>query len=159
MDVIWVAVLVAVIWGTLDVIYRWVLPIVSRQFVMMVSAIVYGISVFVYVFFFGKEMVIRDIVHNYKYIPMLVVTTFIGIFLTQLLYLYAIKHTDNINVVAVIISLYPVVTLLLAGVLLKEYLDFRGLIGFGLIVIGMIVMLTTPRSNQIEETFINKGKM
>lgn len=143
MEVVWIALLVAVIWGSAQIVHRKVLPTVSSQFVMLISAIVYLISVVFYVGIFGRKLVHHDFVKNSRYIPLLAFTTFMGLFLANVLYLYAIKHTTNINIVSVISALYPVITLVLAFFILKESLSWQGLFGFSLIIIGIVVMLTS----------------
>jgi drug/metabolite transporter (DMT)-like permease len=143
MEVVWIALLVAIIWGSAQIVHRKVLPTISPQFVMLISAIVYLISVIVYVGIFGRKMVHDDFVNNSGYIPLLALTTFMGLFLANILYLYAIKHTTNINIVSVLSALYPVITLILAFFILKESLSWKGLFGFSLIIIGIVVMLTS----------------
>lgn len=139
--VIYLSFLIAFLWGVSPVVHRYVLPHVSQPFVMAVSAVIYAISVFTYVSLFHSKSIIHDIKENIRFVPILAVTTFLGFFVANVIYLYVIKHVTNVNIATAIMALYPVVTLLLASWLLHEGLSFMSCVGFGLIVVGICIML------------------
>jgi len=140
------AALVAVIWGVSPIVHRLVLKRVSGSFILLVSAITYFIAVFAYVFIWKRKEVYGDFKNGgIVYVPLLALTTFLGFFLTNLIYLYAVKYSPNINIVVIITALYPVITLIIASLWLKEYLSVMGLIGFALIVCGVTLMLYTSK--------------
>lgn len=140
-DPIVIALIVAVLWGISQVVHRFVLPSISTQFVMLISAIVYMSCVGIYVVFFCKDIVIEDIKYNIAYVPIIAVTTFVGLFLANLLYLHAVKHANNINTVSVVMGLYPIITLVAAAIILKEGLSGLSLLGFFIALIGMTLMI------------------
>jgi uncharacterized membrane protein len=140
------AALVAVIWGVSPIVHRLVLKHVSGSFILLISAITYFIAVFAYVFIWKRQEVYGDFKNGgVVYVPLLALTTFLGFFLTNLIYLYAVKYAPNINIVVIITALYPVITLIIASLWLKEYLSVMGLIGFALIVCGVTLMLYTSK--------------
>lgn len=142
-EIIVVSLIVAFLWGFSPVVHRWVLPKVSSAFVLVISSIFYTLCVAIYVGCFHRRALLNDLKKSRQYIPIIAITTIFGLFLANILYLYVVKHTHNINVVTVIMSLYPVITLVLSSWLLKEGLDIRGLIGFVLILTGMMYMLSS----------------
>lgn len=146
MDPYLAATLVAVLWGISPIVHKHVLQHVSGSFILLISAITYLISVFAYIYIWKTKEVYNDFKNGgVVYVPLLALTTFLGFFLTNLIYLYAVKYAPNINIVVVITALYPVITLIIASLWLKEYLSVMGLIGFALIVCGVTLMLLSSK--------------
>ena len=139
------AFIIAFLTGFSPIIHRYILPRISGAFIMLVSAITYGLAVLFYIYFWKWSDVVKDMKDSKPYIPLLAATTLFGMFFANILYLYAIKHTSNINTVIVITALYPVVTLVLASIFLKERLSIWGLLGFFMILVGISVLLYTSQ--------------
>lgn len=134
------AFLIAIILGTTHVAYRIISEKVSHHFIIFVSAIVYYVCTLIYIYTFHYKQVSNDFGVDYRYILALVITVIASFFLTNLMYFYAIKHTDNISLISIIISTYPAITLLVAYFVLKEKLSIPALIGFAFIFIGLILL-------------------
>lgn len=145
MDPIVAAALVAVLWGISPIVHKLVLQHVSGSFILLISAITYFISVLAYIFVWKMKEVYSDFKTGSVYVPILAITTFLGFFLTNLIYLYAVKHAPNINIVVIITALYPVITLIIASLWLKESLSISGFLGFMLIVCGVTLMLLSSK--------------
>lgn len=131
---------VALILGVTQVVNRFILPRVSYTFVLIVSAIVYSLLVCIYVVI-SKGDVLKELKTHSSLIPVVALITFFGFFVANYMYMYVIKNAKNINVVTIIMGLYPIFTLLLATFVLKESLNGLTLLGFLLILIGMAIML------------------
>jgi len=118
---------------------------------MLVSATTYFVLTITYVTYNHKGIswFQEQFKTNRSYIALLAVTTFFGLFIANLLYLYCVKHAHNINVVNVVMAMYPVVTLILASVFLKEHLDPMGFLGFLLILAGIAILLYTSHQKRI----------
>lgn len=136
-----ISLFIAILWGVVPVIHRYVLPNVSSAFVMMISAAVYAVSVGIYISIFHWKNVKEDMIKNAGLIPILAATTFFGLFIANILYLHVLRHANNVNIVTVLSSLYPVITVLLAAVVLEEHLTMWGLIGFFIVVLGVGIMM------------------
>ena len=147
MDPYLAATLVAVLLGISPIVHRLVLQHVSGSFILLISAITYFISVLAYIFIWKTKEVYIDFNNGavYKYVSLLAITTFLGFFLTNLIYLYAVKHAPNLNIVVIITALYPVITLIIASLWLKESLSIWGFLGFALIVCGVTLMLLSSK--------------
>lgn len=144
MDPILASFLVALLWAGSSIIHRIMTQKVSNEFIMLISAIVYIITVLTYILI-RKPQVFNEIVINHKYILILGLTTFFGLFVVNFLYLHAVKTTNNVNLVSIIMAIYPVITLILSYIFLKEYLSFNGLIGFFIIIFGIIILLSSKK--------------
>lgn len=133
---------IAIILGCSPIVHRYVLKKqVSQAFILFISAIVYFVVVMVYVMCFHREKVYRDLKNNRRFILILGLTTFVGLFLTNIMYLYVMHHTRNVNITSILMALYPIVTLILASFILKERLNLMQMLGFSLIIVGCCIML------------------
>lgn len=136
-----VAAVISILFGIAPIIHRHVTQHVSKGFIMLVSGVVYFISIIAYIFLFEQKAVVVDIKENKRYILLLAVTTFLSLFMANILYLYVMKHAKNVNIVVIIMAMYPAITLLLAIVFLKEKLTLLGCLGFFIILTGLAVLL------------------
>lgn len=143
--IILIAFFIAILWGFQPIVHRYALVRVSGPFILLISAVTYFIAVMAYIYFWKWPDVSKDLVHSRKFIPILSMTTLIGLFFANLVYLYSIKHASNVNIVVTISALYPVVTLILASIFLKETLHPLGLIGFFMILAGIAILLYTSK--------------
>lgn len=135
------AILTTCLWGFPPIIHRNATQAVSKGFIMLISAIVYFVAVVLYVLLFQYKQVSKDFSENKQFIVILAMTTFFGLFVANLVYLYVMKNAKNINVVIVIMAMYPAVTLILATLILKEKLSLHSAFGFFLILVGLSLLL------------------
>lgn len=135
------SILITFFWGFPPIVHRYVTQSVSKGFIMLISACVYFIAVLIYVLFFQYKDVSFDFKNNKRFILILTMTSFLGLFVANLLYLYIMKNAKNVNVVIVIMAMYPAISLLLAVLFLKEKLDLLGMIGFFVILTGLSILL------------------
>ena len=138
---LYIAVLIAFLYGIKTVVHRFVIKDVSAAFIMLISAVVYGVCVGVYCFGYKSRDIRRDWRFKKQYIWILGITTFLGLFVTNVLYFYVVKHTANINYASIVMALYPVITLIFAALILKESLNRMQLVGFSMILVGILVMI------------------
>lgn len=131
---------IAILWGTTPVVIRAMTKTISQNTVMFISAIVYFVATMIFVYTYECNVVSIDISKHMDILFILVITSFVGFFLTNYMYLYAVKHTDNVNYVIIITSLYPVITLLLSYYFLDEKLTWQGLLGLAFIIIGILLL-------------------
>lgn len=142
MDItLYIALLIAFLYGVKTVVHRFVIKNVSTAFIMLISAIVYGVSVLFYSVMFKSKDIKMDWKKHKKYVWILGLTTFLGLFVANILYFYVIKHTVNINYASIFMALYPVVTVIFAALILNESLNSMQMIGFSMILIGIMIMI------------------
>lgn len=134
------AFLIAFILGATHIVYRIISKKVSHHFMLFVSAIVYYVCTLIYIYTLHYKEVANDFGVDYKYIIALVGTVIASFFFTNLMYFYAVKHAENINMISIIISIYPAITLLVAFFVLKEKLSIPALLGFAFILVGLTLL-------------------
>ena len=66
---------------------------------------------------------------------------FIGLFIANVLYYYAIKHTDNVAKITTITALYPLITLILSYYILYDDISPHNIIGILLIIMGLVFLV------------------
>ena len=142
---IFVAFIIALLFGTSPLIHRVATRSVPGYIILLVSSLTYLISVSIYVLIFHSKTLKTDMMKSKKWLVLLAATTFFGLFIANLLYMYVIKHTPNINITTTITALYPIITLLLATFLLKETLTPKGLVGFVFVCLGVVIMILTKK--------------
>jgi drug/metabolite transporter (DMT)-like permease len=131
---------ITILWGITPVVIRSMTKTISQHTVMFISAIVYFVATMIFVYTYEYNVVSIDISKHMDILFILVITSFVGFFLTNYMYLYAVKHTDNVNYVVITTSLYPVITLLLSYYFLDEKLTWQGLLGLAFIIIGILLL-------------------
>jgi len=116
---------------------------VPQDLILVISAVTYFVVTLVYLVVRKRnpQWIKEHILKHKQMVPILALTTLFGLFVANLLYLYCVKHAQNINIINVIMATYPVVTLLLASWLLKEHLNRQSFVGFVLVVIGIGIMV------------------
>jgi transporter family protein len=134
------AFIVAIIWGITPIIYKSILNDLSYHTVLIFSALTFFIASIFYTIIYYKEISndIKIYPHKLLYIALY---AFIGLFIANILYHYAIKHTDNIAIIITITSIYPLITLILSYYILYEDISAHNIIGILLIIIGIVFLI------------------
>ena len=69
-----------------------------------------------------------------------IINIFIVSFVSQILFHYAIKHTTKLSLFTIITGFYPLITMILSILFLKEQISFKILLGFVISMIGIIII-------------------
>jgi drug/metabolite transporter (DMT)-like permease len=69
-----------------------------------------------------------------------IINIFIVSFISQILFHYAIKHTSKLSLFTIITGFYPLITMILSILFLKEKISFKILLGFVISMIGIIII-------------------
>jgi drug/metabolite transporter (DMT)-like permease len=69
-----------------------------------------------------------------------IINIFIVSFVSQILFYYAIKHTTKLSLFTIITGFYPLITMILSILFLKEKISFKILLGFVISMIGIIII-------------------
>jgi len=134
------AFIVAIIWGITPIIYKSILNDLSYHTILIFSALTFFIASIFYTFIYYKEISLDIKLYPHKLIY-ITLYAFIGLFISNILYHYAIKHTNNIAIIITITSIYPLITLILSYYILYEDISVRNIIGILLIIIGIVFLI------------------
>jgi len=69
-----------------------------------------------------------------------IINIFFVSFISQILFHYAIKHTTKLSLFTIITGFYPLITMILSFLFLKEKISFKVLFGFIISMIGIIII-------------------
>jgi drug/metabolite transporter (DMT)-like permease len=92
----------------------------------------------IYIIVYERDDIYGDIQKNSKYIPSLIVISFFSVYVANVLYIFALDNKANVNIMSLIVSLAPVITLIASFLIFQEILPIKVLIGFFIIFIGLL---------------------
>jgi transporter family protein len=138
-NLIYLVLIIAVIWGVVPVFFKYIIKHKDLPFylILFIQPIIFLFIIISYIILYKRDVFIKDIYEHRNYVYLLILSSIL-IFTSKVLYLYALKMGINVSVMTIILTLYPVITIILAYLFLRENLPFNALIGFMFIVIGMI---------------------
>lgn len=137
MNVVLYGLIVAVLWGAMNAINKYVLNSIHPQMLFVLGGIVYFASILVFIACNWRLLKTESIRVKPSVLAWIVGGTIACTFGGSILYYYVLSKHDS-HVVTAIVSSSPLVTLLLAYLFLKEDITANGLIGVFLIVAGVI---------------------
>jgi len=128
--------------GITPVILKLYLTIVPYNLILLISQILGLFFIIFYILFFKQN----DIKEGYKNLNMkllivLILIAFFSSFLSKVFFLKTLNDNDNISIFLIIMSLYPIITIIASYFLLKERISNRQLLGYFLIIIGIYFLL------------------
>jgi transporter family protein len=135
-----IAFIIAIIWGIIPIIHKLLLNDISYHTIIIFSAITFFIASLIYSYIYYKD-IYNDINKQNNKIIYIILCAFLGLFLANILYYNALKHTHNVSIVTTITALYPLITLLLSYFILYEKISIINFIGIILIMIGIILLM------------------
>jgi len=135
----YLAFIIAFFWGISPVLFKFILKKnIPSYIIIFILAFVYLLSSVIYIIIYEKNNFYKDLNTNINYIPFLVVLLFFTGYLTRFLYLFALENNANVNIMSLITSLAPIVTLIASFLILREKITTNVLIGFLIIFIGLL---------------------
>lgn len=135
----YLAFIIAFFWGISPVLFKFILKKNMPSYIIIfILAFVYLLSSVIYIIIYEKNNFYKDLNTNINYIPFLVVLLFFTGYLTRFLYLFALENNANVNIMSLITSLAPIVTLIASFLILREKITTNVLIGFLIIFIGLL---------------------
>ena len=139
----YLAFIIAFIWGLSPVLFKFFLhQSVPTYLIIFFQAFVYLISSVIYMLIWKRTEIGIDLQKNKNYIPFLIIIPFFSVYIANYLYIYALENKGNINVIAITISLAPVVTMIFSYFIFREMLSLKAFIGFFIIVVGLLLIFT-----------------
>jgi len=138
----YLAFVIAFLWGISPVLFKYILQKnIPSYIIIFTQASVYFLSSIIYIIIYERDDIYGDIQKNSKYIPFLIVISFFSVYVANVLYIFALDNKANVNIMSLIVSLAPVITLIASFLILQEILPIKVLIGFFIIFIGLLFIV------------------
>jgi drug/metabolite transporter (DMT)-like permease len=135
----YLAFVIAFLWGISPVLFKYILSKnIPPYIIILTQASVYFLTSIIYIIVYERNNIYGDIQKNSKYIPFLIVISFFSVYVANVLYIFALDNKANVNIMSLIVSLAPVITLIASFLILQEILPIKVLIGFLIIFIGLL---------------------
>ena len=135
----YLAFVIAFLWGISPVLFKYILQKnIPPYIIIFTQASVYFLSSIIYIIIYERDDIYGDIQKNSKYIPFLIAISFFSVYVANVLYIFALDNKANVNIMSLIVSLAPVITLIASFLILQEILPIKVLIGFFIIFIGLL---------------------
>ena len=128
--------------GIIPVIIKIYLSLIPYELILLLSQIIGLFFIITYIFFFKPKDIKEGYINlNSKIIIIIILISFFGTFLGKIFFIKTIKENDNISIFVIIMSLYPMVTIISSYFLLNERISNKQLLGYFLIIIGIYFLL------------------
>jgi drug/metabolite transporter (DMT)-like permease len=135
----YLAFVIAFLWGISPVLFKYTLQQnIPSYIIILTQASVYFLSSIIYIIVYERNDIYSDIQKYSKYIPFLIVISFFSVYVANVLYIFALDNKANVNIMSLIVSLAPVITLIASYLIFQEILPIKVLIGFFIIFIGLL---------------------
>jgi drug/metabolite transporter (DMT)-like permease len=140
---IFFAFIIAFLWGISPVLFKFILEKnIPWYIIIFVQASVYLLSSAIFIIIYKYNDIYKDLQQNINYIPSLIVISFLSVYIANVLYIFALEKKANVNIMSLIVSLAPAITLISSYLILQEQLPIKILIGFLIIFIGLLCVFT-----------------
>jgi len=134
-------ILIFLIYGTRPVLYKYIVPYIQVESMILISGVFYLILAIFYVYFTKPSKLIQDI-RTMNRTPSLHLalwsTALLGLIATHF-YLDLLKNTSAFLLTAVL-SAYPIVTAVAAYLFLNEVITRTQFIGMIVIIVGVMIL-------------------
>jgi drug/metabolite transporter (DMT)-like permease len=133
---------VNLIWGISPIFEKYLLRKINiLSFIILGSGIQFIAALFL-MLYYDNNLIIKDteILLNDSNIIISIFLITILLFISKYVYLYIVNHDKSIALVAILTSLYPVLTLIFGYLYLNETITIEEFAGFILILFGILLV-------------------
>lgn len=131
--------------GITPVILKLYLTLIPYNLILILSQFLGLIFISFYVLFFKSNEIFEGYKSlNFRLLIVLVLIAFFSSFLSKVFFLKTLNDNDNISILLIIMSLYPIITIIGSYFLLKERLTYLQILGYFFIIIGICFLLYKP---------------
>jgi|688.fasta_scaffold701417_2 drug/metabolite transporter (DMT)-like permease len=140
---LYLAFLITFIWGLSPVIIKYAIHHgnIPTYLIIFIESSIYFIASLAYVLIFKYKHIKDDIIKYKTYIPLLAFIALFSLYVANLLYVLALQNNVNINILTIIVGLYPVITIIFSYIILKEKITMKAIFGYLCIVLGIFFIL------------------
>jgi drug/metabolite transporter (DMT)-like permease len=144
LNIFLIAISLAVIYAIAPITYK-ILVIhnnISFETYLLLSTFILFICSLFYSFMFHNYIdILTEITKiSSDLLLLFIINIFIVSFVSQILFHYAIRHTSKISLFTIITGFYPLITMILSILFLKEQISFKLLLGFVISMIGIVII-------------------
>jgi len=144
LNIFLIAISLAVIYAIAPITYK-ILVIhnnISFETYLLLSTFILFICSLFYSFMFHNYIdIITEITKiSSDLLLLFIINIFVVSFISQVLFHYAIKHTTRVSLFTIITGFYPLITMILSILFLKEQISFKILLGFVISMIGIMII-------------------
>lgn len=144
LNILIIAISLAVIYAIAPITYKLLVihnNISFETYLLLSTFILFLCSLFYSLMFHNYIDILTEITKiSSDLLLLFIINIFIVSFISQLLFHYAIKHTTKLSLFTIITGFYPLITMILSILFLKEQISFKILLGFVISMIGIIII-------------------
>jgi drug/metabolite transporter (DMT)-like permease len=135
----YIAFVIAFLWGISPVLFKYILQQnIPSYIIILTQASVYFLSSIIYIIVYERNEIYSDIQKYSNYIPFLIIISFFSVYVANVLYIFALDNKADVNIMSIIVSLAPVITMIASFLIFQQILPIKVLIGFFIIFIGIL---------------------
>jgi drug/metabolite transporter (DMT)-like permease len=141
---LYLAFLITLIWGISPVIIKYAIHHgnIPTYLIIFIQSFIYFIANIIYILVFKYKNFATDLIKYKTYIPLLAFISLFSIYIANLLYVVALQNNVNINILTIIVGLYPIITIIFSYIILKEKITLKMIGGYICIILGIFFILT-----------------
>lgn len=143
-NILLIAISLAVIYAIAPITYKLLVihnNISFETYLLLSTFILFLCSLFYSLMFHNYIDILTEITKiSSDLLLLFIINIFIVSFISQILFHYAIKHTSKLSLFTIITGFYPLITMILSILFLKEKISFKILLGFVISMIGIIII-------------------
>jgi drug/metabolite transporter (DMT)-like permease len=143
-NILLIAISLAVIYAIAPITYKLLVihnNISFETYLLLSTFILFLCSLFYSFMFHNYIDILTEITKiSSDLLLLFIINIFIVSFISQILFHYAIKHTSKLSLFTIITGFYPLITMILSILFLKEQISFKILFGFVISMIGIIII-------------------
>jgi drug/metabolite transporter (DMT)-like permease len=141
---LYLAFLITLIWGLSPVITKYAIHHgnIPTYLIIFIQAFIYCIASIIYILVFKYKNFTTDLIKYKPYIPLLAFISLFSLYIANLLYVVALQNNVNINILTIIVGLYPIITIIFSYIILKEKITLKMIGGYICIILGIFLILT-----------------
>ncbi len=133
--------LIILIEGIIPIIIKLYLTTIPYHFLLLLTQILGAIFIGSYVYLFKPHELSQGLSNiNTQIFIIFLLIAFFGTFLAKKFYLKVINDNPNISIFIIIMSLYPIITIIGSYFFLKEKLSLYQFLGYFFIILGIFLM-------------------
>lgn len=145
MELIILSIFITFLWGFIPIFHKKLITKISILTIILITSFFYFLFIFLYMVVYHYKDVKQDLIFifDFKIIAILVLLIIFQI-IANIIYFYIIHKGLNINVLASITAIQPIITITLTYFILKDdfhRLSYAHIIAIALILIGISIIL------------------
>jgi drug/metabolite transporter (DMT)-like permease len=144
LNILLIAISLAIIYAIAPITYKMLVihnNISFETYLLLSTFILFLCSLFYSFMFHNYLDIFKELTKISSDILLLfIINIFIVSFVSQILFHYAIKHTSKLSLFTIITGFYPLITMILSFLFLREKITLKILFGFIISMVGIVII-------------------